>query len=194
MLVAEAVLIMMSVALGLMANEWRVARDNEKEAVTALEFIREEIGSNHEKVKDILPYRQQITDSLTVLMNRVFTTGEQVSTAELFYAMPEGFTVPIISRNSWDLANQTGAISHVPFELAIELSQLYDHQQFYQKKVDQLGDNLYVAGNINTRDQSSSAVAFRMLANDILIQENRLVRSYEDIIPRMDSLLTSTTP
>ena len=188
-LIAEAVLIMLSVASGLMANEWRVSRDNEKEALTALEFIREEIETNHDKVNDVIGYHEQIQKSLTGLMNQVFTTAEPVSTQELFQAMPEGFTVPLVSRNSWELVNQTGAINHVDFELALELSQLYDQQEFYEKKVDLLGVNLYVANNINTKDQSGSAVAFRMLANDILIQEKRLINRYGDAMARMDSVL-----
>jgi len=188
-LIAEAVLIMMSVALGLMANEWRVGRENEKEAVNALEFIREEIEGNQERIEEILPYHERMADSLSVLMNRVFASGAKISTREMFTAMPSGFSTPLISRNSWELVNQTGAINHVDFDLAISLSRLYDLQAFYQQKIDLIGQNVYVAGNINSLDQGSAVIAFGLLANDIAIQERRLLKQYPAMVARLDSLM-----
>ncbi len=193
MLIAEAVLIMISVVLGLMANEWRVSRDNEKEAVNALAFIREELETNRERIEEILPYHEQITDSLSVLMNRVFTTGAPVSTMEMFKAMPGGFSTPLVSRNSWELVNQTGAINHVDFNLAISLSRLYDLQAFYQKKIDLIGQNVYVAGNINPQDQGAAVIAFGLLANDIAIQERRLIKQYPPMVAKLDSAMTNYT-
>lgn len=188
-LIAEAVLIMMSVALGLMANEWRGGRENEKEAVNALEFIREEIEGNQERIEEILPYHERMADSLSVLMNRVFASGAKISTREMFTAMPSGFSTPLISRNSWELVNQTGAINHVDFDLAISLSRLYDLQAFYQQKIDLIGQNVYVAGNINSLDQGSAVIAFGLLANDIAIQERRLLKQYPAMVARLDSLM-----
>jgi len=173
----------------LMANEWRVGRENEKEAVNALEFIREEIEGNQERIEEILPYHERMADSLSVLMNRVFASGAKISTREMFTAMPSGFSTPLISRNSWELVNQTGAINHVDFDLAISLSRLYDLQAFYQQKIDLIGQNVYVAGNINSLDQGSAVIAFGLLANDIAIQERRLLKQYPAMVARLDSLM-----
>ena len=188
-LIAEAVLIMLSVVVGLMANEWRVAQENEKEAISALEFIREEIQSNYENIKLIVPYHEQISDSLSLLVHRVMMEGNAVNGLDMFRAMPDGFSTPLLSRNSWELANQTGAMSHVDLELAIALSTLYDQQAFYQKKIDIAGENIYVAGNIDTKDFSASVVAFGVLAADILIQERRLMNKYPTMITKLDSLI-----
>lgn len=190
--IAEAVLIMLSISLGLMANEWRVDREQEKDALTALAFIREEMERNYNKMESVLPYHEQMSTSFAELMNRALTTNTTISAADMVKAMPDGFTTPLISRNSWELANQTGAINHMDFELAQELSQVYDLQAFYQQKVNLIGENVYVAGNLDTKDQGATAIALGLLANDISVQERRLVKHYPAVIARVDSVIAAS--
>lgn len=190
--IAEAVLIILSISLGLMANEWRIASENKKEALIALEFIKEEMQTNYNKIEAVLPYHEQMRDAFAVLMNRALTTNETISAADMVKAMPDGFTTPLISRNSWELANQTGAVNHMDFELAKALSQVYDLQAFYQKKVDLIGENVYVAGNLDTKDQGATAIALGLLANDISLQERRLAEQYPSVIAQVDSVITSS--
>ncbi|MDX1548443.1 MAG: hypothetical protein R3247_15700, partial [Rhodothermales bacterium] len=63
----EAALIVLGVLLGLLANQWRTGRANEETARAALRAIRAELQVNHEQVERLLPYHQQIRDSLYVV-------------------------------------------------------------------------------------------------------------------------------
>lgn len=186
-LLGEAALIVFSVLLGLMANEWRVAQVDEREADAALQAIRAELQRNHEEVQGLLPYHRRMSDSLAVLVERIYEGLGAVSHEVLFQAMPRGFSVPLIERNAWDVANRTGTINHIDFDLASALSQLYGLQAFYQGKLDLIGQNWYVAGNITPENLAATAIALGSLANDIVIQEERLSEQYPTMIERLGS-------
>ncbi len=188
-LFAEAALIVLGVLLGMMANEWRVAWNNEHEAERALLAIRNELQTNFEQIEAILPYHRQIDDSLEILAQRIYTQNAKISPLEILRAIPKGFTTPLIEKNAWELLNRTGAISNIDFDLASALSKLYSQQAFYQSKLDIIGQNLYVAGNLNPENLASTAIALGLLANDIVIQEKRLVERYPQMMERLENYL-----
>ena len=72
----EALLIVFSVILGLLANDWRIQQSHRNEVGIALSAIKEEIKNNYQQVEDILPYHRQIDDSLSRL-SMVVMTGQR---------------------------------------------------------------------------------------------------------------------
>lgn len=182
----EAALIVLGVLLGLLANQWRTERAHDETARSALRAIRAELQGNHEQVERLLPYHQQIRDSLYVFSVRV-TEGENVvvTPSDMQRALPKGFSVPLLQTTAWELAKQTGAVNHMDFEIATDLARLYGQQAFFQDKLDHIGQNWYVAGNLNPSNFAGTALALNMLSGDIVIQEERLVERYPEMIERL---------
>lgn len=186
----EAGLIVLSVLLGLLANQWRVAAANEEKAEQSLRAIRAELERNYEQVQRLLPYHRRIDDSLDVLIARLADTPNAVVTpTEFRRALPEGFSTPLLQTNAWEMAQRTGSVNHIEFALVSELSALYNQQAFYQRKLDKVGENWYVAGNVNPANFAATAMATGILVNDIVLQEEDLVGRYPALIERLDEVV-----
>lgn len=188
LLLFEAGLIVLSVLLGLLANQWRIASANEEQAEQSLRAIHAELQGNYEQVERLLPYHRRVDDSLDVLIERIAAAQSAVITPVEFRraALPEGFSTPLLQTNAWEMANRTGAINHIDFELASDLSSLYNLQAFYQRKLDKVGENWYVAGNVNPTNFAATTMATGILVNDIVHQEEDLVERYPEMIERLN--------
>ena len=187
-LLFESALIILSVLLGLMANEWRVSKANQQEVEVILRAISQELRGNLARIEQQLPYHRSIDDALELLVNRIYGQQLIVTQTELMKAMPNGFSVPLVEDHAWKLANGTGAIQNIDIALATELAIVYSRQEFYQSKLEMIGQNWYVAGNINPENLAATAIASGMLANDVAIQEQRLIELYKSMIQRLDDL------
>jgi hypothetical protein len=105
-----------------------------------------------------------------------------------------------LAANAWregqqEAAQRTGAVNHLDFELVATLARLYDVQAFLQDKLDHVGTNFYVAGNVTLDDFGATATAFKLLVNDIVIQEERLrTRHYPETLTRIDDHLDRPAP
>ncbi|MDZ7401151.1 MAG: hypothetical protein ONB37_13395 [candidate division KSB1 bacterium] len=184
-LLIQVVLIVIGVLLGLAANEWRVARAEKAQAKNALRYIKDELQRNKEHVAKILPYHTKLSDTLKVFAATLSMNKRKLSFSDLYRAMPSGFGIPLLEKTGWQLANQTGAIDHMDYDLAVSLSKLYAVQDFIQAKYLKVGDNFYVAGNINLKDMSGLIISLALLANDILINEQELSELYEAMIKKL---------
>ena len=144
--------------------------------------------NNYDDVKRLLPYHEQMDEALDSLILRVFEQGGTVTVTEFMQALPSGFKVPILETYAWEVANRTGAINHIDFDLAMDLGKLYGWQAFLQGKLDVSGQNWYVAGNINPENFTATTVAISALTNDIVIQEKRLMEIYPGMIERLENV------
>lgn len=186
-LLIEVVLILLAVLLGLVANEWRMARAEEAQAKNALRYIKNELQSNKEQVDKLIPYHSSLRDSLRALGSLHLGRKTNISLTDIRKAMPQGFSSPLLEKTGWELANQTGSINHVDFQIAATLSKLYNLQDFCQGKFEKVADNLYIASNINLKDLSGFTMALALLANDIVIQEERLSKLYAEMIKNLEN-------
>ena len=185
----EVLLIIMGVLAGMWVNDWREEQNHKKEAKKSLQLIHTEIEHNLEAVKASLEKRKinlQGFQNLTGMFMQ--NPNYEFSIMEVQQAAPEGFSSPLIERSAWDLAHQTGNIQYMSLELASELSRVYSLQEFYQKKLDVLGLNGYVASNIDLGKLESTVLALTVLIKDIEIQE---VRLSQQVYPDMLKLLKS---
>ena len=187
-LLTQSFLIFLSVVLGLMANEWRQDRAIKKDIDKALYAIQEEIRGNLAGMQRALQYHDQIKGALASLANEIHDQSAKPTPQQLRKALPQGFGVPLIERNAWDVLNFTGLISELDYEWVSELSRLYSHQSFYHEKLDKVGDNLYIASNMHPEHTHALTLALSLLANDIVIQEKRLTDKYQTILTKLAAL------
>ncbi|MBN2009447.1 hypothetical protein JW960_08895 [candidate division KSB1 bacterium] len=189
-LLVEIILIIFGVFLGLWANEWRVHKDELADTNQALQYIARELEQNISEINRVIDAHTAIRDSLIALGNNVtFLESTHVAPADFWTAMKR-MRVPLLEQTGWQLAVQTGAIRHMDYELAGKISKVYNLQSFYQEKIDKLSDNFYIARNMKTNDVTDMAFAMMMLFRDLVVQEERLIKIYLEIIKQINSQLS----
>ena len=190
-IVLELLLIIIAVFLGLIVNELRISYNEKEYTKKILNYMISEINYNSKQLESIVPYHNAMKDSLEKFNQMIFaSTNTKHTFDDLFKAMPKGFSVPLIESTGWELLNNTGAINNIELELAAELSKVYNLQYFLQRKVDKIGENMYIASNINSKEVDNIILAFGFLVADILIQEKRLIQRYPNIIDRLKKAAT----
>ena len=187
----EVLLIIMGVLAGMWVNDWREEQNHKKEARRSLQLIHTEIEHNLEAVKSSLEKRRINLQGFQQLTGRFMQDPTyEFNIMEVQHAAPEGFSSPLIERSAWDLAHQTGNIQYMSLEVASKLSRLYSLQEFYQKKLDVLGLNGYVASNIDLDKLESTVLALTVLIKDTEIQEIRLSEEeYPEMLSYLDEIV-----
>ena len=187
----EVLLIIMGVLAGMWVNDWREEQNHKKEARRSLQLIHTEIEHNLEAVKSSLEKRRINLQGFQQLTGRFMQDPTyEFNIMEVQQAAPEGFSSPLIERSAWDLAHQTGNIQYMSLEVASKLSRLYSLQEFYQKKLDVLGLNGYVASNIDLDKLESTVLALTVLIKDTEIQEIRLSEEeYPEMLSYLDEIV-----
>jgi len=122
----EVFLIVTGILLGLAANEWRENRAAKNQAQVSLEYILLEIKNNQTEVDSIITYHTQIRDSLRKISNEILMNHKKLTFFDLGNALPNGFQVPLLQSNAWELANQIGSLNHIDYKVAEGLSKLYN--------------------------------------------------------------------
>jgi len=182
----EVFLILVAVLLGMIVNEMRIAHNERQRTKKILHYMITEINDNSKSVSSMIPYHKTMRDSLGKITQTLLVKKNQIFTHEdLFKAMPKGFRVPLIETTGWVLLNNSDAINNLDLELSIELSKIYHLQQFLQGKLEKIGENIYISSNINLNETNSLILAFGFLVDDILIQEERLIESYSNVIEKL---------
>lgn len=127
----EAILIVMGVLLGLFLNEMRLQQKNQDRAQVAVQQITSEIRYNRDKVEKISIHHAAVRDSLFALLSRVDTMESPIPFQIVMGVVPGGFGKVGLQRHAWTLAGQLGTFEHVEYDLAVELSRVYDLQKAY---------------------------------------------------------------
>ena len=120
----------LGVVLALAANEWRGGAKRDRHAALAADGVRQEIQADRDAVAEALRYHHALSDTLSVLAGARSAEGEPVPEARLF---PRGYIAPAtVLRTAWEAANATDAVSDMPYDDVLVLSDVYAEQQDYE--------------------------------------------------------------
>ncbi|MCD4827930.1 MAG: hypothetical protein K8R90_00675 [Candidatus Cloacimonetes bacterium] len=186
--IAETVLLIIGVFLGIFVNEMRIEQRDKARAQVALGQIRAELQSNQEMINAISAHHVAVRDSLNSLLSRTTEIGKSPTLKDLWKSMNGGFGVPNLQQHSWSLALHLGVLEHIDYPTARLLSNVYSLQEFYIDKYDRLADNLYLASNIDPEFSDGLVLAMGFLANDIVIHEQDIIEAYTKTLEYLDSL------
>lgn len=122
---AESVLIVLSVLVALGVDEWRDTRARETRAEMALASIAVELQQNLETLERARGNHVAKSDSLSAYATRGALPPPEV----YMYGM---FSPGLVQSTAWESARETGATSDMPYELVLRLSRVYDRQERYR--------------------------------------------------------------
>lgn len=166
---AESVLIVLSVLLALAADEWRESRRHRREAATAQREIVEELRTNRNAVREALRYHSTLVDTLAAHRDSAWTPSPRL--------FSRGFVAPAqLSQTAWSSASETGTLTHMDYRTVLELSRVYAQQERYEVQARAIGQILYNelyqggTGSVvrNHRNLASIIGAFRYRERELL--------------------------
>lgn len=171
----ESTLIVFSVLLALILNEWREAEAQEERVELALAAIRSEVLENQRLVADALEYHIQIARSFSA-------SSESGSAMPDLNAATQGLLAPArVLRTAWESARGTGVSSEIPYSTVLKLSTAYARQTEYEdlsRSVSQVLYDRLLHEGLDSIMQTYPR--FILLQKEFAGRERALLEHYED--------------
>lgn len=122
----ELLVIVIGVLLGLMVNEWREGRNRQAVADNVLTGVASEMSDNHAQLTVMYRYYRTFIGNADSVATARGLSFDALSAAEVpgwRGAMP-----PMLRSSSYDMLINSGIIKDVPFQVAHDLSRIYNLQ------------------------------------------------------------------
>lgn len=131
----EATFVVLGVILALAANEWREARQHRAEGAGARSAIANELRENRRLLDSSRTYHRH-------LMQGIY--GAPPSAPVQVTLFDRGFIMPAqVSTTAWEVASETGALAHIPYEEVLAISQVIALERRYDAMAVSTGQLLY---------------------------------------------------
>jgi hypothetical protein len=183
---AEAVLILVSVALGFAAAEYG-QRENDRElAGRAIAELLDEMEYNVSVLEPMVPMH---ATWVSALADADSARGGEAAVDVLFATRPDlppgaESPFPFLRRSAWDAAMSGGALRLIDYDVAAALSEVYRMQETATDNVDRLAEG--ALSQPETYDPASRAASVRLLwltLLDIQSAEAILLDLYRQNLP-----------
>ncbi len=131
-LLQESVLIVFSILLALVINEWRADQKLESDKEKILESIVLELENNLKSLRAVMSYHKKVAQKMGEILSQknVIDVLGKKNGIELFFQYSEdGFQEPRVQANAWQTAQLSGILSQFDNETIYRLSALYELQE-----------------------------------------------------------------
>lgn len=176
----ESALIVFSVLLALVLNEWRAEAKQRSRVNQALSAIRAEIQANRRLVADARQYHLKLVDSFSAAEDEGAETPDlEVVTRGLLAPAP-------VLRTAWNSTLESGLANGVQYETVLRLSGLYARQDQYDSVNRALSQELY---GIVMREGFDSMIEeytnFTSVIRDSANREQFLLDHYDRVLEEL---------
>lgn len=187
----EAVLIVFSLLLALIINEYRSNLKEEKLTQKYLERLGEELQSNQKIMEEMIPYHKVVLQNF-----RLANTNDSVKAEiyvdgkiNLFKLAPKGLLQEYPSSVAWEVAKQSGLSRNFDFELLYLLSKTYKQQDMVMNKtVMKLVDKIYDPAINSVENQEETLYFFNLATNELYTQELSLLSLIKASLEKIESI------
>lgn len=127
-LAVESIVVVFSILLALVVNEWRQDVEREEQRERATEAIRSELIHDYRELRGVHAYHERLADTLLALTD---AGAESLDPG----VRPEGWiqSVDMVSA-AWEAARATGTTSRFRYELLLALSRAYEEQATFRRQ------------------------------------------------------------
>ena len=183
-LVLEVILISVGVFLGLAGEQWREHAHQRELAEQALRRFRTEIVENREAVAAVKDYHAALDKQMEAEFDK---PADQRISGNIHV---EGIQPPSFDRSAWDLAIATQSLSYLDPDLALSLSNIYNLQDTVTEATRGLVQAMYIASPaVGKKQRDDFLAALYLYYNDMIVYEPRLMKMYDEILPKIDTAL-----
>jgi len=180
-LVVESVVVMVSILVALVVDEWQEERAAEATVQWSLQSIRHELEHNREVLEETSQYHQALADTLLSLVASGASAIDEG-------VRPHGWLMtPQLTSAAWHGANATRATADMPASVVLTLAGVYQKQDQYLARREAVFSVLYATAM--ERNTANLLPMFRPLAgivNDVAAWESLLLPMYDRAIEELD--------
>lgn len=173
-LAVESLVVVFSILLALVVNEWRQEAEREDRRERATEAIRAELLHNYRELQSVHPYHVGVADTLQAVAE---IGAESVDPG----VRPQGWirSVDLVSA-AWETARATGTTAHFPYDAVLTLSRAYESQAaFRRQKEDLIHAVLRRAMDRDVPSLLNDPRGMGLVLNTLSDWEANLLRDYE---------------
>jgi hypothetical protein len=189
-LIFEVGLIAVGVFLGLWANNWHEDRQHRAQAEATLRNFATEMEANRQVTQSNRQYHEDLAREL-----HAFASSKEPGTEERFNKEVHFLGVRPVNfeHTAWDLALATQGLSYLRPDLAFDVSRVYTQQSGFQRLQDSFLSATFTPSTLSNEDLRGLARAMEVYLVDVNIQEPAMLRSYDQVIPKLKSSLSGNT-
>ena len=180
-LALEVALIGAGVFLGLAGDQWRESVGHREQAKASLRRFQAELLTNRAAVAAVREYHATTLRSL-----RAYLAADR-RTRNTADVPLRGLQPVAFEHTAWDLALATQSLAHVEPDVAFALSRIYNEQQGYAELTRGVTQAMYLLPRRENFDAFVEAV--ELYFSDLVILEPKLLRLYDEVLPRIDRAL-----
>jgi hypothetical protein len=171
----EAAFVVLGVVLALAANEWRQARVHRAEGENARTAIANELRANRHLLDSARIYHRRV-------IGTIFSSPPDTKfDAQTFRG---GFIQPAqVSTTAWEVASETGALSHIPYPEVLAISQVVALERRYDAMALSTGQLIY--GELYRVGPNGVAANARNLASilgSFTYREDQVIRQIDSTL------------
>lgn len=187
-LVLELLMIVIGVFLGASAEQLRETRHHHELATASLRNLRQEVAVNRARVAEKREYHMALGQGVASFVN---SPGKPTLQRLLQLShFNSGIAQIEFDHTAWDLALATQALPDIEPKLAYAISRVYTTQasfDAFQRAF--LANALAPTSFANVDNVFGLGFAMMGYFGDVNIQEPKLVKLYDQLIPQLDSAL-----
>lgn len=177
----ESALIVFSVLLALVLNEWRDDMRLAARANVAFESILAEVRSNRVAAERAMQFHRSIRETLSELAAQSRSPSADMVSGGLFNPAN-------LVETAWTSAREAGVTDEWPYELVLTVSRTYERQAIYNDLARQLLADIYM--DLRRRGGESvfreGAAGMLLLSYDFANREEELLQQYDAVLAAIE--------
>jgi hypothetical protein len=185
----QVILIVGSVLLALWLDQLMVNNSERKKMKVAINNIVAEVNKNLEEVKSVNEYHTGMAKGLTTMIDSVDISKEPKSAMMIISPfMTYGLQVASIQNTAWDMATETEAVSSFDYDMAYDMTRLYDLQQRgVLSTTAKIMDFLTDPSLFRKEDNMEVVMVFTFAMKELASQEYYLIEKYGEFLEKYQS-------
>jgi hypothetical protein len=188
----ELAMIGVGVFLGASAEQWRETRHHRDLATASLRNFRREVADNRAEVAQGRAYHLALGEGAEQFLQ---STGPHTLTAFFRSMHWKGIVPAEFKHTAWDLALATQALSDIEPRLAFAVSDAYTVQHKFDEMQSSFMQSIFTPATFaNAQDARGLAGVMESYLEDVNIQEPRLLKLYDALLPQIDAALGGPPP
>ena len=180
----ESFLIISSVLLALVLNEYRGQLKADEERARAMQMIEVEINSNLDILNKWIPYHNELLVSFDNALSEIAQNPiEEDPRSYILHLMPRGLIQDIISRSAWDSLQQVSGSVSLDMNDAFVISRLYKIQETgVESTMLRIIDIVNSRESMRASNLEETLYIMRSTLQEFVAQEKDLVQRYKQAL------------
>jgi len=181
---AQIILIVFSVVLGLYLSERIEDRKNDRDAKELFLKIDSELKANKQILDYWVPYHGEIINKLDSLSDDDSFIDRFITDKSAIYSAFSRGTImsDMPSNDAWDIAKAHPLIVNMDYDILFGLSKIYNQQHFTYESIPELID-LMISSEFNSKDNANqNLLLFKNKLQEVYGRELQLIHFYEQVV------------